>query len=73
MPATTGAKFVKICENHHTDCVCEGYRPPWGGVGSDATLLLVPVDPGEVAVGAHVRHLCPLGHDHDDPFHVILS
>ena len=46
MPAVTGTKFVKICENHLTDCVCEGYQPPWGGVGPDAALLLVPVAPG---------------------------
>ena len=46
MPAVTGTKFVQICENHLTDCVCEGYKPPWGGVGSDAALLLVLVAPG---------------------------
>ncbi len=73
MPAQTGTKVVKSVKIHHTDCVCEGYQPPWGGVGPDAALLLVPVDPGEGAVGAHVCQLCPFGRDHDDPFHVILS
>ena len=55
MPAQTGTKVVKSVKIHHTDCVCEGYQPPWGGVGPDAALLLVPVDPGEGAVGAHAH------------------
>ena len=50
-----------------------GLPAPLGGRGFRCRPPAGPCGPREGAVGAHVRHLCPLGHDHDDPFHVILS
>ena len=40
-------------------------------MGSDAAHLMILGARGGGSQCSSVRHLCPLGRDHDDPFHVI--